>query len=495
MTCDVGVDPEEQCLSQCYDLAAIVAPGAAVTCDISLSNYCEGACTEPVGSTTGPLVSGTSWKIDPARSSMTVESGLRSTTASLEGHFFTGQACDGCPIEIQTLSSTAAPFTIRDYHFTNARIWLNHPVAAQRTDGGYVIPPRAARVDVSWTVNGHLGGVTETISREVAISIGADGSMSFGTSIDLGDRTSISFSVVATMEVNLPPVLSVLAPGTAECASPAGTLVHLDGSGSYDPEGEPLELYWVENFRDGDADTQAIVHAQGPMADVVLSLGHHALALYAFDASGAEAIARTSIDIVDTTPPEFGSVSVTPDCLWAPNHKYVVLELGSEIVGTASDVCAGELPIRLDSVEVLEDGGPVSDGSDDDVVLGESGVCLLTERTGLTEAGRTYRLWLSSDDGLANSTSMSADVVVPHSGGCTGARGPVEMVDECPLPARGDATEKLAAKDAASPPNPQGCTTTGGAANALFWAMLPILLSAIFRRRNAFGHLATKDVP
>lgn len=77
----------------------------------------------------------------------------------------------------------------------------------------------------------------------------------------------------------------------------AGAPVLLDGSGSYDPDGDPLTYTWTEG---GATIAGPTASAQ---STVVLPLGRHYVTLTVRDGSDATASANAVMTVVDTTPP------------------------------------------------------------------------------------------------------------------------------------------------------------------------------------------------
>jgi Tol biopolymer transport system component len=86
--------------------------------------------------------------------------------------------------------------------------------------------------------------------------------------------------------LNAPPVADAGADVITQCISPDGTPVVLDGSGSSDPDGDPLSYEWTEG---------AAVLAADVVASVIFDLGAHSVTLNVSD--GVE----TASDIVEVT--------------------------------------------------------------------------------------------------------------------------------------------------------------------------------------------------
>lgn len=150
---------------------------------------------------------------------------------------------------------------------------------------------------------------------------------------------------------NKPPKADAGPDKTVECLSG----VHLDASGSSDPEGDPLIYRWKE----GEA-----VLGTGKMLDVTLPFGEHTITLTVEDDNGGVGQDDITVTVQDTAPP----LSVIADLqgMFGNDGWYrsaVVAAL------TASDTCSGVEDIRwiLDkgaTTVVLGDAVPVSISQD-----------------------------------------------------------------------------------------------------------------------------------
>jgi hypothetical protein len=96
-----------------------------------------------------------------------------------------------------------------------------------------------------------------------------------------------------TVSFNQAPVANAGPDQTLECTSPVGATAHLDGSASFDPDGDPLTFAWTNSFGT----------ANGEMVDVSLPLGIHLVTLTVEDAHSLTDTDTTSITVEDATPP------------------------------------------------------------------------------------------------------------------------------------------------------------------------------------------------
>ena len=218
--------------------------------------------------------------------------------------------------------------------------------------------------------------------------------------------------------VNQPPTANAGADHTFECTSASGTTVHLDGSGSTDPDSNITWYTWRAGPRLADP---LISAGSNPAADAVQTASTASYTLRVSDEFGALDDDSVTASVVDTTPPTIASVSLTPSCLWPPNHKYVLFRLGEEITAGVSDACDAAPVVQVVNVVSSQpDNGRGDGNSKNDVIFGPGGFCVRSEREGGDMAGRTYIVTISATDGAGNETTHDVALRVPHSafGGC-----------------------------------------------------------------------------
>ncbi len=221
--------------------------------------------------------------------------------------------------------------------------------------------------------------------------------------------SSATTHVTITAPVNHPPVANAGASQTLGCTGQNGTVVTLNGSGSSDPDGDPLTYVWK--------DAAGNVVGTSAIAQRTLSSGTYTFTLTVTDTGGLSSTAATQITIQDTASPLL-SVSLSPNSLWPPNHRLTPITASV----SASDACSANPAVRLISITSNEpddgtgdgdqpndiqaiNGGPVPVGTDVRSFL------LRAERAG-SGSGRVYTVTYSATDAAGNSTTSSAVVVV-----------------------------------------------------------------------------------
>ncbi len=108
---------------------------------------------------------------------------------------------------------------------------------------------------------------------------------------DLEDGSAGVF--VLSLAENAPPVADAGVDQTAECTSPAGALVTLDGSESKDPDGDALSYKWRNGFG----------KAYGVSPTVQLPIGVHPITLVVNDGELDSEPDQVLVTVADTTPP------------------------------------------------------------------------------------------------------------------------------------------------------------------------------------------------
>ena len=224
---------------------------------------------------------------------------------------------------------------------------------------------------------------------------------------------------------NEPPVADAGPDQQVECAGHAGTEVTLDGTGSSDPDGDPLTFAWAAPGITFDDPSSATPAATFP-------LGTTTVTLTVADPSGESSTDQVDITVVDTTPPTV-SVMATPASLWPPNHQYELITLTVSV----SDICDTAPLISATAVSDEADNGKGDGNTTCDIEVTTAGgatVCssnstpqiafdpvndrleLRAERSGQGD-GRVYTITVTAEDASGHTASSTATVTVPHSQG------------------------------------------------------------------------------
>lgn len=113
----------------------------------------------------------------------------------------------------------------------------------------------------------------------------------------------------------------------------------------------------------------------------------------------------------DKTPPSL-SVTASPDSLWPPNHKLVVIGVAVQV----SDDRDPHPSVKLVSITCDDACDPALDVVGATYGTDDRQFSLLAERQG-TGKGRTYTITYSAEDASRNKTTATTKVTVPHDQG------------------------------------------------------------------------------
>jgi len=174
----------------------------------------------------------------------------------------------------------------------------------------------------------------------------------------------------------------------------------LDGSGSFDADGDPLNYTWTW---DSGSTT-------GVSPTIQLPLGTFTITLVVNDGIVDSYPDTVTITVIDT-PPEITSIIASPDTLWPPNHKMV--EVSVDV--SAADNCDPNPVCMIISVTSNEPEDALGDGATapDWEITDDLTVNLRAERSG-QGSGRVYTITVQCTDTSNNSATASATVTVPH---------------------------------------------------------------------------------
>jgi hypothetical protein len=206
---------------------------------------------------------------------------------------------------------------------------------------------------------------------------------------------------LATGPLRLP--VANLGDPSFECNAIGPNAVLLDGTRSTGP----ADMTWEWSGLFGTA--------SGPSPVVVVDVGTHPLVLTVSDGRGFTGTQAATLAVRDTIAPQLNA-SVTPACLWPPNHKYVPFRIGANLAIEAQDVCDPAPRYRVVSAASNEPDDGLGDGdTPSDVLFGDDGFCVRAER-GAGGRGRTYTVVLEAVDASGNRATRTVTLPVPHDG-------------------------------------------------------------------------------
>jgi hypothetical protein len=247
--------------------------------------------------------------------------------------------------------------------------------------------------DWTWT-----GGSATGINATLVFPLGTTNVTLAVNDGQYNDTDTVSVTVVDST----PPTVDAGEHMTVEQESYNGTEVTLSGNAT-DLADMELDYVWTEN---------GVVLGNEANLTYTFNLGAHELMLSATDDSGNMGNDTVVVTVVDTTPPEI-MISVSPDDLWPPNHKYVEVTT----VVTVHDICDPSPTMAFvsatsnepDNAKGIGDGNTV-----DDIVIVDDFTFMLRAERGGNGGGRTYTITYEATDASGNTAQASVTVTVKH---------------------------------------------------------------------------------
>ncbi|MHB8872193.1 MAG: hypothetical protein ACYC8T_00765 [Myxococcaceae bacterium] len=386
-----------------------------------------------------------------------------------------GETCAGCPVSFR-MSVHGDPTTVDGHSVGEINLSAGTgtvPVVALDASGNGIVPPGTLNGTLSMNIDGKVGFVTSPSSGSLNVRLNRPGKRFrlFGTVVLQGQDSTFTSAVdVQGPILNQPPTASAGPDKTLECTSPAGASVPHQGAAT-DPDGfdNLLLVAWYKGapFDGIGGGDPAIPWLSG---NAVAPLGTTTFSFLAEDRRLQGHADSMDVTVVDTTPPrvidfEYGG----PACLWAPNHKYVVLRVDRDFNALITDACDPSPQLLIDSASSSQPDNAQGDGTTlNDVVVFPDRVCLRSERQGTDPNGREYAVKLVARDASGNESDPEVRILVGHDQeGATRCQliDAVEVVDDgdpaCAppqpqpqVPTDGEAPQR--------PKEPSGCAAAGG---------------------------------
>jgi hypothetical protein len=359
-----------------------------------------------------------------------------------DGGLCPGASCDVDVVAVDLSSNDLLVDGDGNTYENHSLLNTNAPTTTLFEDAAFNLPPGDLQLTASFDKNG-TPTVSNFANTDPLVALLDVEAGQFESFVTLANATGgEAFTTLVGTIVNEPPTVDA---GPDQLVSCDGR-VHLDASGSTDPNGDDIVAFsWIEHF--GEDDVSSL--GGGMELDVVLPLGVHEVTLFIVDGRGATSTDSLIVTVADIEGPVFDLVEVSPDCLWPPEHKYIRFALGDEILVEAHDECEPDEPvvtIQSASSDEADDG--IGDGSTvEDVVFGPEAACLRSERAGPGN-GRTYTLVVEASDSVGNVSTAEIEVQVPHNQRPSTRCAPIDpdlFLDDadpaCDLPQLGAAPE------------------------------------------------------
>jgi hypothetical protein len=199
---------------------------------------------------------------------------------------------------------------------------------------------------------------------------------------------------------NFPPIADAGPDQTIPAGLDCRANIILDGSESFDPDGDLLTYAWT--WDGGSAD--------GVNPTIQLPLGTTTITLVVNDGTVDSEPDEVEITVEDITPPEI-NLLVSSDTLWPPNHRMVDVGFSFEV----SDFCDPEpsvyIEVTSDEPTATAPGAGGVKHAPDAEIIDDDKVLLRAERSGKDD-GRVYKITATATDVAGNSASSSTFVKV-----------------------------------------------------------------------------------
>ncbi len=278
-------------------------------------------------------------------------------------------------------------------------------VSGRATDDVVVAEVTVAGVAAALAPSGNPDDDVEvTFEQTIELEPGPNQILTVATDGE-GKQASDTRTVFFDPVDNRPPVADAGADQVVEQQSPAGAVVLLDGSGSFDPDDDPLSFGWSGPFGT----------AAGPGPEVLLAAGAHVVTLVVDDGTVASAADTAEVTVQDTTAPDFTRTQLETN-LWPPNHRMVLVAT----VAGVSDLADPSPAVSIDVTSNQPIDGPGDGSTAPDWQVTENGdsweIRVRAERSGAL-GDRTYTITTTVADVAGNVASETCAVTVAHDRG------------------------------------------------------------------------------
>ena len=265
---------------------------------------------------------------------------------------------------------------------------------------------------LAWSVTGNPGndaGAACTIANPAAAA----------TSVTCNDNGSFTLSL--TLDDHLNPPITLTAPLAVANVAPT---VHITSpaSGGIFQIGTPLSVHaTISDPGSNDTQTCSISWGDGAITPGTVS-GNACDGTHTYVTGGSPTISVSATDdnggtgsdsvtIRQNRPPDCSAATASPNALWPPDHKFVLVT-----VGGCTDADGDHVTIRVTGVTQDEPLNGLGDGDtspDAKPAVSLAQVWLRSERAGGGD-GRVYTIAFTATDGRGGTTTGTVKVGVPH---------------------------------------------------------------------------------
>lgn len=217
---------------------------------------------------------------------------------------------DGCPFQISELSLIVHPFELEGVSvlfFSWPGLDIDTSTLVSQgllnglvyDDGFFSIPSGGGQLNIEYSGSESAAfyvPLSQALTGHVDFATGA---IEIDTIVHSQGKGQMRISGLSGAALRTPPSAVISTPDQHECIVPEATEVVLDASGSTDSDGGNLHHRWILDGANAGV---------GEMIPVSLTLGQHDLKLTSTDNTLGRTGVLKTIEVVDTTPPAFGTV-------------------------------------------------------------------------------------------------------------------------------------------------------------------------------------------
>ena len=258
------------------------------------------------------------------------------------------------------------------------------------------------------------------------------------TSLTVGGRLDVALSELVEVDpASLGGLIRAATPSGSACALVAPASPQTAGSFDFDcpPEAwaaQHVRLTIEPGIRAPTGVALGVLRTKGCGSSAIT----HELSIdldYSAVNEWAAGVKRLGVIEPDTEPPHV-SASVSPSCLWPPNHSMVLFSPTAGLTVSVTDECDPAPAWTI--IDVTSSQPPLGGGSGDtapDVAWGSSSFCARSERDGMTGTARVYTVTIAARDASGNVAQAIATVSAAHD-----QSAPCPSVDPSRVVADGD---------------------------------------------------------
>lgn len=353
-----------------------------------------------------------SFVVDPACSSATVTANSTSTSVPLNGSIDLSVPPNctepACSLTVSKLALSLGALQVSSYSIERVNLQNEQDFYGVISNQHLTLAAGSVVLTGDSMINGQLSPLS--VSNYTGPMNGVLNEDYAGLTLE--GELALSGGLVAHVRIcgrstGRPPHAAFMPYGDIQCNGPNGATIQLSSAPSFDANNDIRYRLWSIDSRPQGANQTVYT--------TTLPLGSHSVGLSVWDSRGALGSVEHTIAVVDTQPPTL-QVAASSSCLFPPNHKYVLYQLGSDLTAAATDACSSAPSVSIVNVTSNQPPNGLGSGNTSpDFKFGPHAVCVRAERDGTQQAAREYTITVAAMDASGNSTRKEVVLSVPHS--------------------------------------------------------------------------------